>query len=43
MEKILTALEDLWISVTFAEAGAYEFLRDDTARPVMRETVRVRS
>ncbi len=43
MKKICTALEDLLIAVTFAEAGAYETLQNKNVRPVSHEIVRVQA
>ncbi len=41
MKKIRAMLEDLWIAVAFAEAGAYEVLQTRRDQPPSREIVRV--
>ncbi len=40
MKKIHAMIEDLWIAVAFAEAGAYEVLQTMRDRPLSREIVR---
>ncbi len=41
MKKIHAMLEDLWIAVAFAEAGAYEVLQTNKDQPLNREVVRI--
>ncbi len=41
MKKIHAILEDLWVAVTFAEAGAYDVLQTKRNQPLSREIVRV--
>ncbi len=41
MNKIHSLLEDLWIAVAFAEAGAYEVLQFKKDQRPSREIVRV--
>ncbi len=41
MKKTQSIIEDLWIAVTFAEAGAYEVLQTKQDQPLSREIERV--
>ncbi len=41
MKKIYVMLEDLWIAVAFAEAGAYDILQTKKDEPLCREIIRV--
>ncbi len=41
MKKIHAMLEDLWIAVAFAEAGAYDVLQTKKDQSLSREIVRV--
>ncbi len=43
MKTIQSIIEDLWIAVTFAEAGAYEVLEVKRDQPVSSACVRARS
>jgi hypothetical protein len=41
MKKIHAMLEDLWVAVAFAEAGAYEVLQTKKDQPLSHVIVRV--
>ncbi len=43
MKKLLALLEDLWVVVAFAEAGAYESLHIQKDRLVCHSLVRTRT
>ena len=43
MKKIFAMLEELWVAVAFAEAGAYESLRTKIEQPRSRETACLRA
>ncbi len=43
MKKIQSIIEDLWIAVTFAEAGAYEILEAKRDQPMNSAAVRARA
>ena len=43
MKKIQSIIEDLWIAVTFAEAGAYEILEVKRDQLVSNAIVRPRA
>ncbi len=43
MKKIQSIIEDLWIAVTFAEAGAYEILDAKRDQPVSSAVARARA
>ncbi len=40
MKKVLSLIEDLWVVVAFAEAGAYESLRSQKDRRICHTVVR---
>lgn len=40
MKKILQSLEELWVAIAFAEAGAYDSLQPST-QPIYKEAVRL--
>jgi hypothetical protein len=41
MEKLLLMFEDLWVAVTFAEAGVFEAVRMNGSQSVHQDAVRV--
>jgi hypothetical protein len=41
MKKFFIMLEETWVAVAFAEAGAYEALRMSETRPRFWESVRM--
>ncbi len=43
MKKVLALIEDLWVVVAFAEAGAYESLHIQKDRLICRSIVRAHS
>jgi hypothetical protein len=43
MKKIFLIMEDLWVAVAFAEAGAYESLRVKIEQPRSRESACLRA
>jgi hypothetical protein len=43
MKKVFALIEDLWVVVAFAEAGAYESLHIQKNRLICRSLVRTRT
>jgi hypothetical protein len=41
MRKLFTILEDLWVAITFAEAGMYEPAKKDDVQPRCHDAVRI--